>query len=282
MPIFACYRGDCNNLSYQQAGRSLFLAVDALGQEWLCVETTLAEIPTEFMPESAIEMMDAQGKAHKHGLSVEGTSVSLFDCPNEESLRRRLVLSTYPPFGESLGRLVQAGWSCREDFGTGQPHRLTVEKGRHTLSAEGETANEVWYRMVVKAVGVIPGMEGNRIMPLSIRTDPAPLRVDEHGVIRVGKSQVLLDIVIREHNNGANAEGIVRGYPTLDLADVYATIAYYLRHREEVDAYLQARRKEAEELRHMIEAKQPDRAQLREKLLARKEAMEQGHASPAK
>ena len=40
-------------------------------------------------------------------------------------------------------------------------------------------------------------------MGLTIQTDPIPLRVDEHGVIRVGDSQVLLDIVIRAFNNGA-------------------------------------------------------------------------------
>ena len=48
-------------------------------------------------------------------------------------------------------------------------------------------------------------------MPLAIQTDPVPLRTDEHGVVRVGDSQVLLDIVIREFNNGSDAEGIVHG-----------------------------------------------------------------------
>ncbi len=107
-------------------------------------------------------------------------------------------------------------------------------------------------------------------MPLTIQTDPIPLRIDEHGVIRVGDSQVVLDIVIREFNNGSGPEGIVHGYPSLDLANVYAVIAYYLPHRKEVDEYLQSRREEAEKLRKEIEAKQPSRADLRAKLLARK------------
>jgi uncharacterized protein (DUF433 family) len=64
-------------------------------------------------------------------------------------------------------------------------------------------------------------------MPLTIHSDPVSLRTDEYGVIRVGDSQVVLDIVIREFNNGADPEGIVHGYPTLNLADVYAAIAYY-------------------------------------------------------
>jgi uncharacterized protein (DUF433 family) len=91
-------------------------------------------------------------------------------------------------------------------------------------------------------------------MTLTLHTDPIPLRIDEHGVIRVGDSQVLLDVVIREFNNGAEPEAIAHGYPTLNLADVYGVIAYYLRHRKEIDDYLHIRRQEAEKLRQEIEA----------------------------
>ena len=118
-------------------------------------------------------------------------------------------------------------------------------------------------------------------MAVTIQTDPIPLRVDEHGVIRVGDSQVLLDLVIREFNNGAEPEAIAHGYPTLDLADVYGVIAYYLRHRKDIDDYLRTRRQEAEKLRQEIETKQPSRVELRAKLLARKAQMELAHASPS-
>jgi uncharacterized protein (DUF433 family) len=116
---------------------------------------------------------------------------------------------------------------------------------------------------------------------LTILSDPTPLRVDEYGVVRVGQSQVLLDIVIREFNNGAEPEAIANGFPTLDLADVYGAIAYYLRHRKDVDEFLHARRQEAEMLRQEIEARQPSRVDLRAKLLARKAQMDVAHASPA-
>jgi uncharacterized protein (DUF433 family) len=105
-------------------------------------------------------------------------------------------------------------------------------------------------------------------MAMTIQTDPSPIRVHEHGVIRVGNSQVLLDIVIERFNNGAEPEAIARGFPTLNLADVYGVIAYYLRHRQDVDDYLQSRQHEAEKLRREIEARQPSRAELRAKLLA--------------
>jgi uncharacterized protein (DUF433 family) len=119
-------------------------------------------------------------------------------------------------------------------------------------------------------------------MAVTIQTDPIPLRVDEYGVIRVGNSQVLLDLVIREFNNGAEPEAIAHGYPTLDLADVYGVIAYYLRHPKDIDDYLRTRGQEAEKLRQEIEAKQPSRVELRAKLLARKAQMELAHASPSK
>lgn len=116
----------------------------------------------------------------------------------------------------------------------------------------------------------------------AIQTDPAPLRIDEFDVIRVGDSQVLLDIVIEHFNNGAEPEAIVQGFPTLNLADVYGAIAYYLRHRNEIDDYLCTRRHEAEKLRQEIEAAQPSRVELRAKLLARKAQMELADASPRK
>ena len=119
-------------------------------------------------------------------------------------------------------------------------------------------------------------------MALTIQTDLIPLRVDEYGVIRVGDSQVLLDIVIQEFNNGAEPEAIAHGYPTLNLADVYGVIAYYLRHRKDIDDYIHTRRQESDTLRQEIEAKQPSRVELRAKLLARKAQMKLAHAPPGK
>ena len=93
---------------------------------------------------------------------------------------------------------------------------------------------------------------------------------------------MLLDVVIQEFNNGAEPEAIAHGFPTLELADVYGVIAYYLRHRKDVDDYVHARRQEAEKLRQEIEATQPNRAELRAKLLARKAQMELADASSGK
>ena len=61
---------------------------------------------------------------------------------------------------------------------------------------------------------------------------------------------------------------MVRAYDTLALADVYDVIAYYLRHRDEVRAYLKRRKEEAEVLKAKIEADVPRIS--REELLARR------------
>lgn len=113
-----------------------------------------------------------------------------------------------------------------------------------------------------------------------LQADAVPLRADERGALRVGDSRVSLDTVVNEYENGADPEGIVNAYPTLRLADVYAVIAYYLRHQDEVQGYLRTRQAEAAELRREIESRQPGRAGLRAKLLARQARRDQENASP--
>jgi len=85
-------------------------------------------------------------------------------------------------------------------------------------------------------------------------TMDVPLRADEAGVIRVGESRVLLQVVIHAFNQGETAEGIVDSYPSLMLADVYGVIAYYLTHRPEVDDYIARVEEKAGQLRKDIEA----------------------------
>ena len=100
-------------------------------------------------------------------------------------------------------------------------------------------------------------------------TEPSPLKADVHGVIRVGGTRVPLDTLIAAYREGATAEEIAEQYPSLTLADIYASLAYYLRHRSDVDAYLV--QGEAESAHTQEEAKRlhgswPD---LRQRLIAR-------------
>src|SRR5919199_2064742 len=111
---------------------------------------------------------------------------------------------------------------------------------------------------------------------LPLHTDPPPLRNDEGGAVRVGNSRISLDLVVSQYENGMTPEDMVRAYDTLGLADVYGVIAYYLRHRDEVRAYLKRREEEAEALRAQIEAGHARVS--REELLARRSAREKANA----
>jgi uncharacterized protein (DUF433 family) len=98
-----------------------------------------------------------------------------------------------------------------------------------------------------------------------------PLHTDTDGSIRIGDTRVLLEIVISAFLRGDSPEGIVDSFPTLDLSDVYAVIAYYLQHRAEIDEYIRQVDAEGEKLRREIEARQPQLLNLRQRLLARLE-----------
>ncbi len=49
---------------------------------------------------------------------------------------------------------------------------------------------------------------------------------------------------------------IVQQYDTLALSDVYAVISYYLRHREEIQSYLDDREQRGTDVRRRIEESQ--------------------------
>jgi len=106
-------------------------------------------------------------------------------------------------------------------------------------------------------------------MSLVIEALPVPLRTDEHGVIRVGKTRVPLDTVIYAFNQGSSPEEIVMSYPSLELGDVYAIVSYYLHNRAEVDAYLSQREAEAVRIRDENEKRSPQKG-IRARLLARR------------
>ena len=95
------------------------------------------------------------------------------------------------------------------------------------------------------------------------------LKTNADGVVRVDNTRVTLDTVIAVFKQGTTAEEIVYRYPSLRLADVYATIGFYLNHQQEVEMYLQQRQQQAQEIRKMNEGRF-DPQGLRDRLLARK------------
>jgi len=106
----------------------------------------------------------------------------------------------------------------------------------------------------------------------AIHSDPAPLCVDAAGSVRVGGTRVTLDNVLALYRAGESAESIGESFPTLSLGDIHAVIAYYHRHRQEVDEYLQAHESQADELERQIRASQSS-GLTREELLERRRQM---------
>jgi len=107
------------------------------------------------------------------------------------------------------------------------------------------------------------------MVPTSFATDAVPLQAGADGVIRVGNTRVTLDTVVAAFSQGATAEEIVQRYPSLELADVYQVIGYYLHRTAEVEAYLKERRAHAHAVRKENEARF-DPHGVRDRLLARR------------
>lgn len=78
-----------------------------------------------------------------------------------------------------------------------------------------------------------------------MRVDPLPLSRDSAGVIRIAGTRVSLDSLMALYDAGASIQDLAEAFPDLTLADIHASIAYVLRHREEIDRYLEERRREA-------------------------------------
>lgn len=107
-------------------------------------------------------------------------------------------------------------------------------------------------------------------MSIVLEREAPPFQQDETGAIRIGKTRVLLEIVIRAFLDGASPETIVQQYSTLSLSDTYSAIAYYLRHQEAIEAYLQQREQIAAQVKQRFQELQPDMSLVRSRLLARR------------
>ena len=93
-----------------------------------------------------------------------------------------------------------------------------------------------------------------------------PLRIDAGGAVRVGNTRITLETVVAAFQQGYAAEEIVSKFPALELADVYAVISYYLRHKAEIDIYLA----QTEATIRQQHPEMFDTAGIRERLVARR------------
>jgi uncharacterized protein (DUF433 family) len=82
-------------------------------------------------------------------------------------------------------------------------------------------------------------------MSQAAAAESIPLVADSQGVVRITGTSVTLDTVVEAYRAGSTPEEIAQRHPSVPLADVYAVLTFYLRHKEEVDAYLRRRQEQA-------------------------------------
>jgi len=76
------------------------------------------------------------------------------------------------------------------------------------------------------------------------------MAIDENGVPHIAASRSrVIDIVLDIRAQGMTPEQIPQEYPRLSLAQVYAALSYYYDHKAELDADIDRRSKEAEQMR---------------------------------
>lgn len=107
------------------------------------------------------------------------------------------------------------------------------------------------------------------IMAVSIEAQTVPIELDAHGVMRIAGTRVTLDTVVAAFEQGATAEEIAQQYPSLDLADVYSVISFYLRRRSEIIEYLAQRQRQAQTVQKQNE-RRFDPHGVRDRLIARR------------
>jgi uncharacterized protein (DUF433 family) len=115
-------------------------------------------------------------------------------------------------------------------------------------------------------------------MSISLAAEPVPLEQDDQGTIRVKSSRITLETLLAFFKKGATAEEIFESFPTLDLADIYSIIAYYLHHQAQVEEYLQEQDAKATKTRQKIESRYPT-SEIRARMIALRNQKRQSSAS---
>jgi uncharacterized protein (DUF433 family) len=72
---------------------------------------------------------------------------------------------------------------------------------------------------------------------------------------RVAETRVSFDSVIHAYWDGQSPEAIAADFPSLSLEQVHGAIAFYLRHRPDIDQYLQAQDSRWRQFQHESNAR---------------------------
>ena len=98
---------------------------------------------------------------------------------------------------------------------------------------------------------------------------------ERNGGYYVSGTRVSLDSIVQCFNEGLAAETILGEFDTLNLAQVYGAITYYLENQAAVDGYRLRQKQRFEEVRRSAE---PLPESLRERLEAAREHLRSGHS----
>src|SRR5260370_4756321 len=126
----------------------------------------------------------------------------------------------------------------------------------------GESGNGSWINDSGDLLQMLEG-SGGPTMNMPIQAVAVPLFDDGQGGLRVTGTRVLLERIVHAFEDGATPEGIVQSYDTLQLADVYAFLTWYLQNKAEVEHHLPKRAQEAEVKRPTVDAEPPNSPALR-------------------
>ena len=105
---------------------------------------------------------------------------------------------------------------------------------------------------------------------MDLQPPPHLLYQTPQGTWRVTGTRVSLDSVIHDFWNGATPETTCQDFPTLSLTQVRDVLAYYQRHKDQIDTYLHEQQQGADQIRQELQARHGDfLANLRQRLASR-------------
>lgn len=97
-----------------------------------------------------------------------------------------------------------------------------------------------------------------------MRTSSVPhIRLDDRGTAWIDDTNVkVVEVVLDKHAHGSTPEEMALEFPHLTLAQIYAALAYYHDHADELDAQMERDRSEITSLRKTA-PETPGRTRLR-------------------
>lgn len=102
-------------------------------------------------------------------------------------------------------------------------------------------------------------------VPLDLSDDPLPLVRWEDGTVRVVNSRVQVEFLVWKFQAGETPEEISDSLETVELPDIYAIKAFYLRHKDALDAYAAEIERQGEAMRMWRES-QPEYQEFMQRL----------------